>query len=169
MLSDKMPFSNSVEVFSSKGIFYVEKNNITSNSGLINKWKVIISKTSSEHAGQSDSSGRKKVLSRIEILSPNVVCSESYLLVKASDEEQEVTNVGKYLKTKFVRFLLSTILLTQNIVKDKFSYVPMQDFTDKSDIDWSKSIPEIDQQLYKKYNLTAEEINFIESKIKPME
>lgn len=169
MLRDKIPFSNSVEVFSSKGIFYIEKNNITSNSELINKWKVIISKTSSEHAGQSDSSGRKKVLSRIEILSPNVVCSESYLLVKASDEEQEVTNVGKYLKTKFVRFLLSTILLTQNIVKDKFSYVPMQDFTDKSDIYWSKSIDQIDTQLYTKYNLTQEDISHIESAIKPME
>lgn len=108
-------------------------------------------------------------MSRIEILSPNVVCSESYLLVKASDEEQEVTNVGKYLKTKFVRFLLSTILLTQNIVKDKFSYVPMQDFTDKSDIYWSKSIDQIDTQLYTKYNLTQEDISHIESAIKPME
>ena len=50
-----------------------------------------------------------------------------------------------------------------------YSFVPLQDFTDKSDIDWSKPIPEIDQQLYKKYNLTNEEISFIESMIKPME
>ncbi len=82
--------------------------------------------------------------------------------------EQDAINLKYYLHTKFFRFLVSTILLTQNIAKDKFQFVPIQDFTPTSDIDWSKSIPEIDQQLYAKYKLSEEEIAFIESMIKPM-
>ena len=55
------------------------------------------------------------------------------------------------------------------VTQDVFCYVPLQDFTPQSDIDWSKTVPEIDQQLYAKYNLSADEINFIESMIKPLE
>ena len=74
----------------------------------------------------------------------------------------------KYMRTQFVRFLISSILLTQNIVRDKFRFVPLQNLTEGSDIDWSKSVAEIDAQLYAKYNLSNEEISFIESMIKPM-
>lgn len=161
-------FDTAISVFSSKGVFYVTPDIIRSNKELICKWKVIISKTAAEHAGQADKEGRKRILSRIEVLRPNEVCSESYLLVKVCQEEKEAKNVVSYLKTRFVRFLLSTILLTQNIVKDKFAYIPIQDFTENSDIDWSKAISDIDNQLYAKYNLTNEEIDFIEKSIKPM-
>jgi ethanolamine utilization microcompartment shell protein EutS len=75
----------------------------------------------------------------------------------------------KYMQTQFVRFLLSSILITQNIAKDKFAFVPLQDFTPSSDIDWSQSVADIDRQLYKKYGLTDEETAFIERTIKPME
>ena len=75
----------------------------------------------------------------------------------------------KYLCTRLVRFLLFQLTSTQHISKDKFKYVPLQDFTPASDIDWSKSVAEIDQQLYAKYGLDQSEIDFIESKIKPME
>ena len=60
------------------------------------------------------------------------------------------------------------MLITQNIVRDKFRFVPIQDFTESSDIDWSKSVAQIDSQLYAKYGLTDEEIAFIDSMIKPM-
>ena len=76
--------------------------------------------------------------------------------------------MSQYMRTQFVRFLLGSILLTQNIVRDKFRYIPDQDFTAGSDIDWSKSVEEIDAQLYAKYHLSDEEIAFIESMIKPM-
>lgn len=72
------------------------------------------------------------------------------------------------MRTQFVRFLIGAILLTQNIVRDKFRFVPLQDFTEGSDIDWSKDVTEIDAQLYAKYGLTDEEIAFVESMIKPM-
>ena len=74
-----------------------------------------------------------------------------------------------YAATKFFRFLLLQALSSIHITKDKFCFVPVQDFTDNSDIDWSQPIPEIDKQLYAKYGLDDSEIEFIESMIKPME
>lgn len=76
--------------------------------------------------------------------------------------------LAKYLSSKFFRFLLSTILLTQNISKGMFSFVPLQDFTTASDIDWGRSVREIDQQLYAKYGLNEAEVAFVERMIKPM-
>ena len=118
-----------------------------------------MSKASAEHAGQTDRDGRKRIISRIEILPPNMICTESYLLLKTFEKQEEANNLKEYVKTNFFRFLLSTILLTQNIAKDKFQFVPLQDF----------SKPWTDEELYKKYGLTDEEIQFIESMIRPME
>ena len=79
-------------------------------------------------------------------------------------------NLCKYIKTKFARVMLGTKKVTQGNKKPEiWSNIPLQDFTNKSDIDWSKSIAEIDKQLYKKYGLDKKEIDFIESMIKPME
>ena len=80
----------------------------------------------------------------------------------------QANNLMLYLRTRFLRFLLLQSLVSMNISRNNFRFVPLQNFTDKSDIDWEKSVPEIDQQLYAKYNLTKEEIAFIESMIKPM-
>ena len=74
----------------------------------------------------------------------------------------------KYIKSKFARTMLGVLKVTQYNNADKWRLVPMQDFTSKSDIDWSGKIPEIDQQLYKKYSLTKYEINFIETKVQAM-
>ena len=75
----------------------------------------------------------------------------------------------KYIKTKFARALLSVLKVTQDLNADKWEYVPLQDFSESSDIDWNTSIANIDRQLYSKYRLSEEEINFIESKVKEME
>ncbi len=127
-----------------------------------------MSKASAEHAGQTDKEGRKRIVSRLEVLEPGTICTESYLLLDVFDTEEEARNLHKYMKTQFARFLIGAILLTQNIVRDKFRFVPLQDYTNESDIDWSKSIEEIDRQLYVKYNLSDEEVALIESMIKPM-
>ncbi len=74
----------------------------------------------------------------------------------------------KYLLTRFSRFLLMQAVSSIKLSAEKFQFVPMQDFTEGSDIDWSKSVEDIDRQLYAKYQLTDEEIAFIESMIKPM-
>lgn len=74
-----------------------------------------------------------------------------------------------YIKTKFCRALLGTLKVTQHTSISVWRNVPLQDFTSSSDINWSTSIGDIDKQLYKKYNLSDEEINFIETKVKEME
>ena len=156
-------------LFGSDGISYLEPSQVPQNLHLAPKWKVIMSKASAEHAGQTDKEGRKRLVSRLEVLPPGTICTESYLLLDVFDNRDEAENLKKYIKTQFVRFLLGSILITQNIVRDKFRFVPLQDFTDNSDIDWSKSIEDIDRQLYKKYELDQPEIDFIEKMIKPME
>lgn len=156
---EKEAFPNSIQLFGSKGISYVDRNQIGINQDLIDKWKVIISKASAEHAGQSDNEGKKKILSKIEILPPKSICSESYLLIQTFDNKEEAENLQLYLKTLFVRFLLSTILLTQNIAKDKFMFIPVQDFARS----WT------DEMLYQKYGLTDDEIKLIRSTIKQIQ
>lgn len=155
----KVKGPKSVSMLGSKGITYVEKNEVSINADLIGKWKVIMSKTSAEHAGQADKDGRKKILSRIEILPPNTICTESYLLVYVCDTQQIAENVVSYMKTQFFRFLMSTVLLTQNIAKDKFCFIPIQDF----------SVAPTDEYLYSKYGIVEEEITFIDSLIRPMD
>lgn len=157
-----------IRLFGSDGISYLNESEVPQNLAIAQKWKVIMSKASAEHAGQTDKEGRKRIVSRLEVLEPGTICTESYLLLDIFDSEAEARNLHKYIRTQFVRFLIGSILLTQNIVRDKFRFVPLQDFTENSDIDWSKSVAEIDRQLYAKYGLTEEEISFIESMIKPM-
>jgi hypothetical protein len=144
--------------FCKDGWGMIDKRKVLRGFNLISKNKVVISKTASEHAGQKDSFGKKKVLSKIEIMPQNSVCSETYLVVFASDNDEEVQNVKNYLSTKFVRFLLSCVASTQNLTKESFMFVPVQDF--------SKSFS--DQELFRKYDLSQEEISFIENMIKPM-
>ena len=150
-----------------KGLY---KNNSTIiNQDWIPKWKVIMSYLTYDHAGRADKDGKKRIFSTMEILCPNEICTETYLVIYTSNNEVEVKHVLSYMKTKFVRFMVSLVTATQHISKASFRLVPIQDFTENSDIDWSKSVAEIDKQLYKKYNLSEEEIAFIEKMIKPME
>ena len=96
------------------------------------------------------------------------VTTESFISIGAFDTEQEATNTIKYVKSKFARTLLSILKVTQAITPEKWKYVPLQDFTSSSDIDWSKSIAEIDEQLFDKYGLDEQERNFIRTKVKEM-
>lgn len=139
------------------------------NKDKINKWKVIASYLTAEHAGQTDSNGQKRILSSLDILRPGEICTETYLVLDALGTEEEANALFKYMKTQLVRFLIAQLAATQHLSKDKFAFVPLQDFTSSSDIDWSKPVADIDRQLYKKYGLTDEETAFIERTIKPME
>ena len=150
-----------------KGLY--QNNSTIINQDWIPKWKVIMSYLTYDHAGRADKDGKKRIFSTMEILRPNEICTETYLVIYTSENEVEIQHVLSYMKTKFVRFMVSLVTATQHISKASFRFVPLQDFTENSDIDWSKSVAEIDQQLYKKYDLSDEEITFIESMIKPME
>lgn len=145
-------------------IRWIEKNKIRKNIELFTKkYKVFISKS----AGNPNSDF--KVIGSPYVGGLNSACTDSLITIGAFDTEEEAVNCRKYVLTKFLRYLVSTLKNSQNVTQIVYGYVPLQDFTESSDIDWSKSVAEIDQQLYKKYNLSDEEIAFIESMIKPME
>ena len=109
-----------------------------------------------------------EVISSPITATPGVGSTETFLSIGILDSEYEMDAALKYIKTKFARALLGVLKTTQDITPDKWKYVPLQDFTAHSDIDWSKSVAEIDQQLYRKYDLTADEIEFIETHVKEM-
>ncbi len=163
------PFTGSVTLLTSAGKTYVAYEKVTRGKEMISKYKVIFSKATCEHAGVADKNGKFRVLSFNSILEPFEICSQSYLVGGCFDTKKEAQNFHKYIKCMFTRFLLMQAVSSQDISREKFMFVPLQDFTENSDIDWSKSVAEIDRQLYKKYNLSDEETSFIESMIKPME
>ncbi len=99
---------------------------------------------------------------------PLTGCTGSFIQLGSFKSEAEANNCMKYIKTKFCRAMLGTLKVTQDNPKSTWKNVPLQDFTNKSDIDWSKSIVEIDKQLYAKYGLDKKEIEFIETHVKAM-
>ena len=125
---------------------------------MIDQWKIIISRLTAEHAGQPAKDGKYRVLSTMELLKPGEICSETYLVAGAFDSKEEATNYMDYLKTQFVRFLILQIAMTQQLSKASFAFVPCQDFTRK----WT------DKQLFEKYDLSSEEVNYIQGMIKEM-
>ncbi len=137
----------------------IHRNAITIGTEVIDKWKVIVSRVFFEHAGKLSKDGQARVLSVVEVLQPKEVCSETYIVVNTFDSENEANNLYNYLKTKFARFLILQASSSIMIAKNSFCFVPIQDF----------SKPWTDEELYKKYKLTKEEIDFIESMIKPMD
>ena len=95
--------------------------------------------------------------------------TETYIMNGPYKTEEEAINVIKYIKTKFFHFMLGLKKVTQHTTSKVYQFVPLQNFTHSSDINWNMPSEQIDKQLYIKYGLTQEEIDFIESMIKPME
>ena len=134
----------------------IAPSEVSAGLEMVDKWKVVISKAAAEHAGQSDKSGKRKMLTVIEVLPPKTVCSETYLVVDAFDDEQSARNLEAYIKTKFVRYLIWQATPTQNISKSCFMFVPVVN------LDKTPS----DAQLYKQFDLSDEEVSEIEAKMK---
>lgn len=109
-----------------------------------------------------------EVISQPFIEGPAVGNTETFISIGKFEKEESAQNALKYVCSKFARTLLGVLKVTQNGNKPVWKMIPIQDFTSNSDIDWSQSIPEIDQQLYKKYKLDEKEIEFIESHVKEM-
>ncbi len=110
-----------------------------------------------------------EVLSTPLIGEPLIGYTQSFISIGAFDNEIEAQNCLKYIKSKFARTMLGVLKITQHNQREKWEYVPLQDFTPQSDIDWTQSITDIDRQLYAKYSLDEKEIAFIEDKVKAME
>lgn len=133
---------------------YKTKNNI-------GYYKVLIA----EAASAGDFGAR---LSGTIIASPNESCTPTFMGIGYFKTLTEAQNCAKYIKTKLFRALLGVLKTTRHNPAPVFAYIPIQDFTKDSDIDWTRSVANIDRQLYKKYGLTKEEIAFIETNVKEM-
>lgn len=132
----------------------------------LGKWKVFL--PYAYGAGAIGETIPTPILGTPILGTPIQICTETFLRIGLYDSEREAKNLIKYIRTKFFRAMVGVLKTTQHATTT-FRLVPLQDFTIKSDIDWSRSITEIDRQLYKKYNLNEDEIDFIETHVKAME
>lgn len=153
------PFPGCLSLLSSKGITYVSRESVSRNLQIVDKYKVIFSKATCEHAGTPDKNGQYRVISSNRIISPGEVCTQSYLVGNSFDNLVEAEHFLGYLRTKFFRFLLLQGLTSQDISRDKFIFVP--------NIDCSRAWT--DEDLYDFFSLTQDEIDFVEAIIRPMD
>lgn len=137
---------------------------VTNNTEAIELWKVLVPRANNIGTELNDDNLNS------EICPPQSICTEAYLFIGTGlqMDEKQATNTVFYMRTRFARFMHSLAKTSHDATSKTYRFVPLQDFTDQSDIDWTKSVDEIDKQLYTKYNLSAEEIDFIDSKIKAM-
>jgi site-specific DNA-methyltransferase (adenine-specific) len=157
---NKTEFHGAVKLHSSEGVGYVTRQAILKNADLLDDYKVIIGKVNPDRGGVNNASdGKMNVITKVRILKPNEVMTETYLLLATFKEKTQAENCATYYRTKFARLLISLTLSSMNITKDNFQFLPNQDFS-KS---WT------DEELYAKYDFSDEEIAFIESMIRPME
>lgn len=145
--------SDDIPYYERSGWTFMPKKNVTRNIDTIKKYKLFLPKAA------EDGKLPGKVIGNIIEGNPGTICSGTYLLVGPFDSETEFINAKKYMKTKFFRILVAIHKISQDAASKVYSCVPLQDFNEE----WT------DEKLYKKYNLTQEEIDFIESMIRPME
>lgn len=132
------------------------RNEITIGTEMINRWKVITSYVGHDHAGNPGTDGRRRVLSKIDVIPPGTICNETYLVIGHYDSKKEAENLAAYMKTRFFRFLVSQFMYSHHITKEAYALVPVLDMTRL----WS------DADLIARYGLTRDEVTFIESKIR---
>lgn len=125
------------------------------------KYKVVITKA-------NGSGALGEVLSTPIVGVPIVGYTDTFIGIGVFDTEAEANACLKYIKTRFARTMLGTLKITQDNTRETWANVPIQDFTSKSDINWDVPVSDIDKLLYTKYQLSDEEIQFIEQNIKPM-
>lgn len=141
-------------------------NKYIEDNGNLYKFKVLVPKSNgSGPLGK----GVTQLIGSPLALAPCVGYTQSFIGIGAFDTETEANSCLKYVKSKFARCLLGIKKITQDNPPEKWVFVPLQDFTSASDIDWSQSVAAIDRQLYKKYGLSPEEIDFIETHVKEMD
>ena len=161
------PFNGCLKIYGVKGIKggarrtigYVSPSIVTKNIDAIEKYKLFFTTSYSTNAINPPETIEGEPLS---------ACTETFLLIGPFNSELEQKNCHKYILTNFFKVLLFFGRGTMQVSQEVFRFIPLQNFTESSDIDWSKSIPEIDQQLYLKYHLTDEEIAFVKKMVKPM-
>lgn len=151
----------------SRRVYKWVRSDYISNHISLSKHKVFVGTSNGASGTLCDVAAR--MISTPLLGAPFIGTTQTFLTVGSFDTEDEANAALKYVRSKFARALLGVLKVTQHNTSEKWKYVPLQDFTSASDIDWSKTVREIDQQLYKKYVLDETEIEFIETHIKEME
>lgn len=151
---ESTPYKGAIKLYANKSIGYVSRKDITQNIQWVDKYKVYI--TMAYGAGEDFP---HQIINKPFLGEPNTCCTETYIVIGPFGNQRETENTISYIKTRFFRFLVLLKKNTQHASNKVYSFVPLQDFSE----------PWTDEKLYKKYNLTAEEIAFIESMIRPMD
>lgn len=147
---------------------YVKRSMVAQKGvAILDSYKVFTSKGNGG-AGLLTDGKAVSILGKAYVAEPGTACTDSLIPFGKFNSRSQADNLQKYMGTKFLRFLVGILKVSQNLYQNVYSFVPLQNFTKNSDIDWSKSLSEIDQQLYKKYKLSHDEVVYIESMIKPM-
>ncbi|HBY45001.1 MAG TPA: Eco57I restriction-modification methylase domain-containing protein [Thermomicrobiales bacterium] len=146
-------------VLQSGGRAWMPRSDVPAGESLIDKWKVFTSKSSSEHAGQVDRNGQRRVLSLSGVIPPGSVVTETYIILGAYDTEEEARHCFSYVVTRLFRFLIAVRSSAQDLARSAYSFVPLQDFSE----------PWTDERLYVKYGFTDDQVAYIEKLIRPME
>lgn len=148
-----------IALYASDCLTYINESEIAKGHEYLNKYNIMMSKMSAEHAGEPDRDGKFKVFTNtMRVLKPNEACTHSYFLIGNTPNKEEAENIKAYLETKFVRFLVLMALSAVNLSKFVFIFVPLLDFSKQWD----------DESLFAFYNFDENEINFINSMVKPM-
>lgn len=137
------------------------------NANNISGYKVFLSNADGA-AGQIGKPIPARIVGKPLVGCPGDSSIPTFMSIGNFASNKEAQNAAKYIQTRLVRTLLGILKITQHITPTTWKYVPLQDFTDNSDINWNTSVANIDKQLYKKYGLTQEEIDFIETHVKEM-
>ena len=145
---------------------FIDKKYISISDNNLCGWKIILAATN----GAAGNLGKQPVniIGEPRIIENNAGFTQTFISIGNYNCKREVACLEKYLRTKFVRYLIGSLKATQRLNKEVFDNVPIQDFTNQSDIDWTKSINEIDKQLFDKYDLSDEEREHIKISIKEM-
>jgi len=155
---EHLKFKGSTKLITSEGYGYVKRSDITKSQDAIDTYNVIMTRAMSG-GNKPGSDGKYQIVpSTMRVMEPNEICAETYICIGNYQTKNEAQNLRAYLTTMFARFLMLQAMSSIMINKDAFQFVPLQDF----------SKPWTDEELYKKYGLTDEEIAFIESTIRPM-
>jgi hypothetical protein len=158
-----------IKILTSQGWAKVKRKEITKGLEYVEQYKIIVGRFVPSNGEMSVRPGEGyRVLTEPRILVPNEINTETYIDTAVFPSKEEAENYNRFLHCKFTRYLLRQGVTSVNVTKECFAFVPLQDFTSSSDIDWSQDVSGIDRQLYSKYGLTEEEVAFIEAMIKPM-
>jgi len=148
------PFKDSIKIHTVNGVGYINEKAVLRNNHWVKDFKVYISKSYGERGNYP-----YRFLAKPFIGEKNSCCTQTYLLIGPVSTKKRAENIITYIQTRFFRFCIMQRKNTQDAMRNAYSFVPIQDFDE----------PWTDEKLYKKYKLTHEEIEFIESMVRPME